>query len=142
MKTFTAKPKEIERKWHLIDLEGQTLGRASTRIANILRGKDKPIFTPHVDTGDYVVCINASKVKVTGNKASDKMYYSYTGFIGGLKEVNFETLLASDPAAVIEHSVKGMIPKGPLGRQIAKKLFVYGDADHPHAGQKPEPLEL
>lgn len=142
MKTFNAKPQEVERKWHLVDLEGQTLGRAATQIAIILRGKNKPTFTPHVDTGDYVVCINADKVKVTGNKAQDKMYYSYTGFIGGLKEANFETLMAKEPETITEHAVKGMLPKGPLGRQIGKKLFVYAGPDHPHAGQQPEPLEL
>ena len=142
MKSFTAKPLEVERKWYVIDAEGQTLGRLATEIASILRGKKKPIFTPHVDTGDYVIVINAEKVEVTGKKRKDKIYKRHSGFPGGLKEVNFEQLQAQKPDEIIRHAVKGMMPKGKLGRQMFKKLKVYAGPEHGHAAQKPEVWNL
>ncbi len=138
MKSFIAKPQEMERKWYVIDAEGQTLGRMASEIASILRGKKKPIYTPHVDTGDYVIVINAEKVEVTGKKRKDKIYKRHSGFPGGLKEVNFETLQNAKPDEIIRHAVKGMMPKGKLGRQMFKKLKVYAGAEHGHAAQKPE----
>lgn len=142
MKSFTAKPHEVERKWYIIDAEGQTLGRISTEIASILRGKKKPIYTPHVDTGDYVIVINAEKVEVSGNKRKDKVYKRHSGYPGGLKEINFEKLQSQKPDEIIRHSVKGMMPKGKLGRQMFKKLKVYAGPEHGHAAQKPEVWNL
>lgn len=138
MKSFTAKPHEVERKWYIIDAEGQTLGRLSSEIASILRGKKKPIYTPHVDTGDYVIVINAEKVNVTGNKRKEKIYKHHSDFPGGLKEVSFENLQAKKPDEIIRHAVKGMMPNGKLGRQMFKKLKVYAGPEHGHAAQKPE----
>ena len=142
MKTISAKPLEVQRDWYIINGEGQTLGRMAAEIAHRLRGKHKPEFTPHVDTGDYIVVINADKVGVTGNKAKDKMYYRHTGYVGNLKSISFEKLQAKAPERPIELAVKGMLPKGPLGRAMLKKLKVYAGDSHPHAAQQPKVLEL
>lgn len=142
MKTFSAKPAEVRRDWYVVDATGKTLGRLSTEIARRLRGKHKPVYTPHVDTGDYIVVINAEKVRVTGNKLKDKIYYHHTGYIGNLKSVALEKLLDEAPERVIEHSVKGMLPKGPLGRQMFSKLRVFAGSEHDHAAQQPIPLEI
>ena len=142
MKTYTAKPQDIRRQWHLIDADGKTLGRLATEIARRLRGKHKPEYTPHMDTGDYIVVINAEKVHVTGNKLADKMYYRHTGYIGNLKSTNLEKLLASHPERVIQQAVKGMMPKGPLGRSMLAKLKIYAGGEHPHTAQQPQALEL
>jgi len=137
MKTLMAKTGQIERKWHLIDASGQTLGRLATQIAHLLRGKHKPEFTPHVDTGDYVVVINAEKVAVTGRKTTDKQYERYTGYPGGLKTITFDKLQKSFPARIIEKAVKGMLPKNPLGYATITKLKVYAGSSHPHSAQNP-----
>ena len=142
MKTYVAKPDSIQREWFVVDAEGKTLGRMATEIATRLRGKHKPEYTPHADTGDYIVVINAEKVKVTGNKAKGKIYYSHTEFPGGLKQISFEKLIEKAPERVIEFAVKGMLPKGPLGRQMYRKLKVYAGAEHMHAAQQPQVLEL
>ena len=142
MKTFSAKATEIDKNWLIIDAEGQTLGRMATAIASRLRGKHKAEFTPHVDTGDYVVVVNAEKVRVTGNKAKDKMYYSHSGYPGGLKSIPFEKLIAKSPEKVIKLAVKGMLPKTPLGRSMFKKLKVYAGTKHPHEAQQPQALQL
>ena len=138
MSSYIAKPSEIERKWYILDAEGKTLGRLCTEAAMILRGKKKPTYTPFLDTGDYVIIINASKVTVTGKKGTDKIYKHHSGYPGGLKETTFDEMMAKDPEEVIRHAVKGMMPKGPLGRQMFKKLKVYAGAEHDHAAQKPE----
>ena len=132
MKTFSAKAHEVERDWYIVDADGKTLGRMATEIARRLRGKHKAEFTPHVDTGDYIVVINAEKVRVTGNKLADKMYYRHTGYIGNLKEKNLETLLAEHPERAIEYAVKGMLPRSRLGRAVYRKLKVYAGSEHPH----------
>jgi len=142
MKTYSAKPQEVERKWYLLDAEGQVLGRMATAIADILRGKNKPTFTPHVDTGDFVVVINAEKVVLTGRKSQQKEYQRYSGYPGGLKRISFKRMLETHPERIIEHAVKGMVPHNRLGRQILKKLKVYAGTEHPHGAQKPEPLTL
>ncbi|MBL1275563.1 MAG: 50S ribosomal protein L13 [Ectothiorhodospiraceae bacterium] len=142
MKTFSAKPAEVKRDWFVIDATDKTLGRMATEIARRLRGKHKPEFTPHVDTGDYIVVINAEKVTVTGNKAADKKYYRYTGYVGGLKTTTFEKLIKEDPTRIINSAVKGMLPKNPLGRAMFRKLKVYAGAEHQHAAQQPTPLEV
>ncbi|MBN2865166.1 MAG: 50S ribosomal protein L13 [Thiotrichales bacterium] len=142
MKTFVAKPAEVKRDWYVVDAEGKTLGRMSAEIASRLRGKHKPEYTPHTDCGDYIVVINADKVAVTGNKRKDKMYHHVTGYIGSLKSTNFETLMAKAPERPIEFAVKGMLPKGPLGRAMFKKLKVYAGTDHPHTAQQPKTLDL
>ncbi len=142
MKTYSAKPQDVRRQWHLIDAEGKTLGRLSTEIARRLRGKHKPEYTPHIDTGDYIVVINAEKVHVTGKKLSDKMYHHHTGYIGNLKSESLEQLLARKPEKVIQTAVKGMMPRGPLGREMLRKLKVYAGAEHPHTAQQPQALEL
>lgn len=142
MKTFSAKPAEVRRDWYVVDATGQTLGRLSTEIARRLRGKHKPVYTPHIDTGDYIVVINAEKVRVTGNKLKDKMYHHHTGFIGNLKSISLEKQLQKAPERVIEHSVKGMLPKGPLGRKMLSKLRVFAGPEHAHTAQQPIPLEL
>jgi large subunit ribosomal protein L13 len=142
MKTASTKPSEVRRKWYVVDAEDKVLGRLSTEIARRLRGKHKPEFTPHVDTGDYIVVVNAAKVRVTGNKTQDKMYYHHTGFIGNLKSINFDKLRAKAPERIIERAVKGMLPKNALGREMYRKLKVYAGAEHQHAAQQPEPLEL
>lgn len=138
MSSFIAKPAEVERKWYVIDAEGKNLGRLSTQIATILRGKNKPIYTPHVDTGDYVIVINAEKVRVTGKKEEQKIYKSHSGYPGGLKETTLRELRAKKPEEIIRHAVKGMMPKGKLGRQMFKKLKVYAGPEHPHTAQNPE----
>ncbi len=142
MKTYMAKPAEVDRKWYVIDAEGQTLGRLASEVASILRGKHKATYTPHVDTGDFVIVINAEKIQLTGNKLSQKMYRHYSGYPGGLKEVNYGTLLAKKPEKAIEAAIKGMLPHNRLGRAMYKKLKVYRGTDHPHQAQKPELREL
>ena len=142
MNSFMANPDKIERKWYVVDAEGCTLGRLSSQIASVLRGKNKPVFTPHVDTGDYVIVVNADKIKVTGKKMDQKVYYNHSDFVGGMKETNLKEMMAAKPEKVVEIAVKGMLPKGPLGRQMLTKLHVYAGAEHPHAAQKPEVLKF
>ena len=142
MKTVSTKPAEVKREWFVVDAEGKTLGRLATEIARRLRGKHKPEFTPHVDTGDYIVVINAEKVRVTGNKAQDKMYHRHTGYPGGLRSMNFNQLIDHAPERVIQSAVKGMLPKGPLGRAMFTKLKVYAGGSHPHAAQQPQELNV
>ena len=142
VKTYYAKPGEVEREWVLIDAEDQVLGRVAAKAANILRGKNKPTYTPHVDTGDFVIIINADKVRVTGNKATDKRYYRHSGFPGGLKSESFNEAMAKHPERVLEHAIKGMIPKTTLGREQLKKLKVYAGPEHPHAAQKPREIKV
>ena len=142
MKSFMASPAPIERKWYVVDAQGQTLGRLAAEIAKVLRGKNKPIYTPHIDTGDYVIVVNADKVKVTGKKMDQKIYYNHSDYTGGMRETTLRELMAKKPASVIELAVKGMLPKGPLGRAMIAKLHVYAGAEHPHAAQKPEVLEI
>ena len=142
MKSFIAKPAEVERKWYVVDAEGKTLGRLASEVASILRGKKKPTYTPHVDCGDYVIVINAEKVEVTGKKRKEKIYKRHTGQPGGLREITFEKLQAKKPEEIIRHAVKGMLPDGKLGRQMFKKLKVYAGPEHAHAAQKPEKWEV
>jgi large subunit ribosomal protein L13 len=142
MTTLTPKAKEIERRWWLVDAEGVPLGRLATEVARILRGKHKPIYTPHLDTGDYVVVVNASKVILTGKKADQKTYFRHSGYMGGEKHIPFRRMLASHPERVIELAVKGMLPKNTLGRHMREKLRVYPEAEHPHQGQDPQPLTI
>jgi large subunit ribosomal protein L13 len=142
MKTFSAKHDEVERHWYLVDATNKTLGRLSTEIANRLRGKHKPIYTPHVDTGDYIVVVNASKIRVTGNKMTDKIYYKHSGYVGNMKSMNLETMLEKNPERVIMKSVKGMLPKNKLSNAMLKKLRVFAGPEHNHISQKPEVLEL
>jgi large subunit ribosomal protein L13 len=142
MKTFSAKPESVKRDWYVVDATNKTLGRLSTEIARRLRGKHKPEFTPHVDTGDYIVVINAEKVAVTGAKLDDKKYHRFTGYVGNLKTTSLKDLLATHPERVIEIAVKGMLPKNPLGRAMYRKLKVYGGAEHPHTAQQPQALEI
>jgi large subunit ribosomal protein L13 len=141
-KTYTAKPQDIEQKWWIVDAEGQTLGRLASKIAPILRGKHKPMFTPTIDTGDYVIVINCEKIAVTGNKLDEKMYYRHSGYPSGLTEINLSDNLRRFPDRPVREAVKGMLPKTALGRQMLKKLKVYAGSEHPHAGQKPTVLEL
>ena len=138
MKSYIAKPQEVERKWYVVDADGQTLGRLASEVAAILRGKKKPTYTPHVDTGDYVIVINAEKINVTGKKRKEKIYKRHTGYPGGHREITFEKLQAKNPEEIIRHAVKGMMPKGVLGRQMYKKLKVYAGPEHNHIAQKPE----
>ena len=140
MKTSMASSATVDRKWYVVDAEGMTLGRLASEVAKVLRGKNKPTFTPHVDTGDYVIVVNAEKIAVTGKKMDQKIYYSHSDYVGGLKSATLKEMLAKHPERVIEHAVKGMLPKGPLGRQMYTKLFVYAGPDHKHAAQKPEVL--
>ena len=142
MKTFMASPATIDRKWYVVDAEGKTLGRLASEVAKVVRGKNKAIFTPHIDTGDYVIIVNADKVKVTGKKLDQKIYYHHSDYIGGMKETTLREMMNKHPERVIEYAVKGMLPKGPLGRQMYTKLFVYAGLDHKHAAQKPETLEF
>ncbi|MFG6384774.1 MAG: 50S ribosomal protein L13 [Lachnospiraceae bacterium] len=142
MKTFMASPATIERKWYVVDAQGKTLGRLASEIAKVLRGKNKPIYTPHIDTGDYVIVVNADKVKVTGKKLAQKIYYHHSEYVGGMKETTLKEMLANKPERVVELAVKGMLPKGPLGRQMYKKLFVYAGPEHKHEAQKPEALSF
>lgn len=140
MKTFMASPATIDRKWYVVDATGMTLGRLASEVASVLRGKKKPIFTPHIDTGDYVIIINAEKIAVTGKKLDQKVYYRHSEYVGGMKSATLREKLNKKPEEVIEHAVKGMLPKGPLGREMYKKLFVYAGPEHKHAAQKPETL--
>lgn len=142
MKTFVAKPHEVTRDWFVIDAKDKVLGRVASEVARRLRGKHKPEFTPHVDTGDYIVIINAADIVVTGNKAHDKKYFRHTGYPGGIRETNFEKMQARFPGRAIQKAVKGMLPKGPLGYAMIKKLKVYAGAEHPHTAQQPKPLEF
>ena len=140
MKTFMASPATIERKWYVVDAADMTLGRLAAGVASVLRGKNKPTFTPHIDTGDYVIVVNADKVKVTGRKLDQKVYYHHSEYVGGMKETTLREMLAKKPERVVEHAVKGMLPKGPLGREMYKKLYVYAGPDHKQQAQKPETL--
>ena len=142
MKTFSAKPAEVRRDWYVVDATGKTLGRLSTEIAHRLRGKHKPEYTPHVDTGDYIVVVNAEKIRVTGNKLKDKIYHHHTGYIGNLKSVPLDKLLDEHPERALEKAVKGMLPRGPLGRQMFSKLRVFAGPEHKHTAQQPIPLEV
>lgn len=142
MKTYTAKASEVQHGWCVIDAQGKVLGRLAVQIATRLRGKHRPEYTPHVDTGDYVVVVNAAKLRVTGRKAENKMYYSHTGFPGGIREINFAKLQATKPERVLQRAVKGMLPKGPLGYAMLRKLKVYAGATHPHSAQQPKNIEL
>ncbi|MCG5516838.1 MULTISPECIES: 50S ribosomal protein L13 [Ectothiorhodospira] len=142
MKTFSAKPAEVNRDWYVVDASGKTLGRLATELARRLRGKHKPEYTPHVDTGDYIVVVNASKVRLSGNKDSDKMYYRHTGYIGHMKSASAQQIRDTHPERLIETAVKGMLPKNPLGRAMFKKLKVYGGSEHRHTAQQPQPLDI
>ena len=142
MKTFMANAQNVERNWYIVDADGMTLGRLASQVAAILRGKNKPTFTPHVDCGDHVVIINAAKVVLTGKKLDQKVYYHHSGFAGGLKETKYRKLMAEKPEFAVKHAIVGMLPKGPLGRQMARKLRVYAGAEHEHEAQKPTVLEL
>ncbi len=142
MKTYQAKKEEIDHKWYVVNAEGKVLGRLSTELAKILKGKNKPIYTPHVDTGDFVVVVNAGKVTLTGKKLKDKIYYHHTGYPGGIKEMSAEKLLAKKPTEMIRMAVRGMLPKNSLGRQMLRKLKIYAGPNHPHEAQKPASIEL
>ena len=140
MNSFMANPAKVERKWYVVDATGYTLGRLASEVAKVLRGKNKPVFTQHVDTGDYVIVVNADKIKVTGKKLDQKIYYHHSDYVGGMKETTLREMLAKKPEKVVELAVKGMLPKGPLGREMFTKLHVYAGAEHPHAAQQPEAL--
>jgi len=142
MKTFSAKPHEVNRDWYVVDASDKVLGRLAAELAHRLRGKHKPEFTPHVDTGDYIVVVNAARLRVTGNKSTDKIYYRHTGYPGGIREINFEKMQARHPGRALQKAVKGMLPKGPLGYAMIKKLKIYGEATHPHTAQQPKVLEI
>ena len=142
MKSYMASPSDVERKWYVVDAEGKTLGRLASEIASVLRGKKKPIYTPHIDTGDYVIVVNAEKIVTTGKKLNQKVYYHHSDYVGGMKETMLKDMLIKKPEFVITHAVKCMLPKGPLGRKMLKKLFVYAGPEHKHAAQKPEALEI
>ena len=142
MRTYSPKPGDVERQWYVIDASDVVLGRLAAQTATLLRGKHKPVFAPHVDTGDFVIVVNAEKVRLTGNKAEKKIYYSHSGYIGGLKEVSYERMLAKHPERIIQKAVKGMLPKNTLGRAMNRKLKVYAGPDHPHAAQKPREITL
>ena len=142
MNTFMASPATIERKWYVVDAANMTLGRLASEVAKVLRGKNKPIYTPHMDTGDYVIIVNAAQIKVTGKKLDQKIYYHHSDYVGGLKQTTLKEMLAKKPERVVEHAVKGMLPKGPLGRQMYRKLHVYAGPEHEQAAQKPEVLKF
>ena len=142
MKSFMASPSTVERKWYVVDAEGKTVGRLASEVANVLRGKNKPTYTPHIDTGDYVIVVNAEKIQVTGKKLDQKIYYHHSEYVGGMKEATLREMMQKKPEFVITHAVKGMLPKGPLGRQMLKKLHVYAGPEHNHAAQKPETLDI
>jgi len=142
MKTFMASPATIDKKWYIVDADGHTLGRLSTEVATVLRGKNKPIYTPFLDTGDYVIIVNADKIKVTGKKMDQKIYYHHSEYVGGMKKTTLKEMMAKKPTEVIIHSVRGMLPKGPLGRAMLKKLHVYAGPEHKNSAQKPEILEI
>ena len=140
MNSFMANPAKVERKWYVVDATGYTLGRLASEVAKVLRGKNKPIYTPHIDCGDYVIVVNADQIKVTGKKLDQKIYYHHSDYVGGMKETTLREMLAKKPEKVVELAVKGMLPKGPLGREMFTKLHVYAGAEHPHTAQKPEVL--
>ena len=142
MKSFMASPSTVERKWYVVDAADMTLGRLASEVAKVLRGKNKPTFTPHIDTGDYVIVVNAEKIQVTGKKLDQKIYYHHSEYVGGMKEATLREMMQKKPEFVITHAVKGMLPKGPLGRQMLKKLHVYAGPEHNHAAQKPETLDI
>ena len=142
MKSFIASPSTGDRKWYVVDAEGKTLGRLASEVANVLRGKNKPTYTPHIDTGDYVIVVNAEKIQVTGKKLDQKKYYHHSEYVGGMKEATLKEMMQKKPEFVITHAVKGMLPKGPLGRQMLTKLHVYAGPEHNHAAQKPEVLDI
>lgn len=142
MKSFMANPSKVERKWYVVDAEGKTLGRLASEVANVLRGKKKPIYTPHIDTGDYVIVVNAEKVRTTGKKLVQKKYYHHSEYVGGMKETTLKDMIQKKPEYVITHAIKGMLPKGPLGRQMITKLHVYAGPEHKHQAQKPEAMEI
>ncbi len=142
MNTYMANAQSVERKWFVVDADGMVLGRLASQVANVLRGKHKPTYTPHVDTGDFVIILNCGKVKLTGRKLDQKIYYHHSGYVGGLKETKYRDLMANKPDFAVEHAVKGMLPKGPLGRQMLKKLYVYSGGEHLQQAQMPETLEL
>ncbi len=142
MNTYMANAQTVERKWYVVDAEGMVLGRLASQVANILRGKHKPIYTPHVDTGDYVIVVNADKIVLTGKKLDQKIYYHHSGYVGGLKETKYRNLMADKPEFALRHAVVGMLPKSPLGRKMATKMHVYSGAEHEHAAQQPEVLNL
>jgi large subunit ribosomal protein L13 len=142
MKTYSAKPHEVHRDWYVVDATGKTLGRLSTEIARRLRGKHKPVYTPHVDTGDYIVVVNAEKIRVTGNKLKDKMYHRYTGYIGNLKSISLEKLMEEAPERALQYAVRGMLPRNPLGRKMLSKLRVFVGPEHKHEAQQPLPLDI
>ena len=142
MNTYMANAQTVERKWYVVDAEGMVLGRLASQVANILRGKHKPIYTPHVDTGDYVIVVNADKINLTGKKLDQKIYYHHSGYVGGLKETKYRNLMADKPEFALRHAVVGMLPKSPLGRKMATKMHVYSGAEHEHAAQQPEVLNL
>ena len=142
MKSFMASPSTVERKWYVVDAEGKTLGRLASEVANVLRGKKKPIYTPHIDTGDYVIVVNAEKIVTTGKKLDQKKYYHHSEYVAGMKEATLKEMMQKKPEIVITHAVKGMLPKGPLGRQMLTKLHVYAGPEHNHAAQKPEVLDI
>lgn len=142
MKSFMASPSTVERKWYVVDAEGKTLGRLASEVVNVLRGKNKPTYTPHIDTGDYVIVVNAEKIQVTGKKLDQKIYYHHSEYVGGMKEATLREMMQKKPEFVITHAVKGMLPKGSLGRQMLKKLHVYAGPEHNHAAQKPETLDI
>ena len=142
MKTYMQRKEDVTRNWYVVDAEGQTLGRLATKVANVLRGKNKPTYTPHIDGGDYVIVVNAEKVVLTGNKLNDKMYYNHSRYTGGLRERTAKEMIQNYPTEMIERAVKGMLPKGRLGRQMYKKLFVYAGENHPHSAQKPIELKV
>jgi len=142
MRTYSARPESVRREWYVVDATGKTLGRLASEIARRLRGKHKPVYTPHVDTGDYIVVVNAEKIRVTGRKMTDKVYYWHTGYPGGIKSITLEKLLQKHPERVIERAVRGMLPRTPLGRRMLKKLKVYAGPEHPHAAQQPKPLDI
>ena len=142
MKSFMASPSTVERKWYVVDAEGKTLGRIASEVSNVLRGKNKPTYTPHIDTGDYVIVVNAEKIQVTGKKLDQKIYYHHSEYVGGMKEATLREMMQKKPEFVITHAVKGMLPKGSLGRQMLKKLHVYAGPEHNHAAQKPETLDI
>ena len=142
MKTYMQRKEDVARNWYVVDAEGQTLGRLATKVANVLRGKHKPTYTPHVDGGDYVIVVNANKVVLTGNKLNDKMYYNHSRYTGGLRTRTAKEMIQNYPTEMIERAVKGMLPKGRLGRQMYKKLFVYAEGNHPHSAQKPQELKM
>ena len=142
MKSFMASPSTVERKWYVVDAEGKTLGRLASEVANVLRGKNKPTYTPHIDTGDYVIVVNAEKIQVTGKKLDQKIYYHHSGYVGGLKQTKYRKLMAEKPEFAVKHAVLGMLPKGPLGRRLIDNLYVYDGTEHKHEAQQPKAIDI